>query len=110
MERTQIVPYGQSYRYLKSSAFYLYTLPRLLSLQSPVNFSGARFRRARIALRMLSITMLLIYGCIVCGVIVQAAFPHLRPLPVRVRASFNHSYLRFDHIVVNMNLISQNYS
>lgn len=107
LKRQVVFPPGALRRYLFDSRFYAYTLPRLLSLQSPGYFSGSKFRTMRVVLRFLTMSLLLMYGLLVSGLIVQAAFPRLRPLPVRVTAAADNSHLTFDHIVVRMHLLSQ---
>ncbi|KAG5467786.1 hypothetical protein LSCM4_00870 [Leishmania orientalis] len=110
LKRQVVIPPGALRRYVFSYHFYAYTLPRLLSLQSPGYFSGSKFRTMRVVLRFISMTLLLLYALLVSGLIVQAAFPQLRPLPVRVTAAADNSHLTFDHIVVRMHLLSQNAS
>ncbi|KPI86444.1 hypothetical protein ABL78_4475 [Leptomonas seymouri] len=107
LKRQVVFPPGALRRYLFDSRFYAYTVPRLLSLQSPGYFSGSKFRTMRVVLRFISVTLLLLYGLFVSGLIVQAAFPRLRALPVRVTAAANNSHLTFDHIVLRMHLLSQ---
>lgn len=107
LRRQVVFPPGALRRYLFDYHFYAYTLPRLLSLQSPGYFSGSKFRTMRVVLRILSMTLLLLYGLFVSGLIMQAAFPRLRPLPVRVAAAADNSHLTFDHIVLRMHLLSQ---
>ncbi|CCW60562.1 unnamed protein product [Phytomonas sp. EM1] len=105
--RRQIIPYGAARRLLRSQEFYFYVLPRFLSLQSPVNFIGKTFSTVRIVLRAVTITICLLFALIVSGMLVQAAFPELRPIPVRVRASNDGRVLTFDHIVVRMHFLSR---
>ncbi|KPA82163.1 hypothetical protein ABB37_03292 [Leptomonas pyrrhocoris] len=107
LKRQVVFPPGALRRYLFDYGFYAYTLPRLLSLQSPGYFSGSKFRTMRVVLRSISMFLLLLYGLLVSGFIVQAAFPQLRPLPVQVTAAANNSQLTFDHIVLRMHLLSQ---
>jgi lipase ATG15 len=107
LKRQVVFPPGALRRYLFDHRFYGYTLPRLLALQSPGYFSGSKFRAMRVVLRFISMSLLLLYGLLVSGLIVQAAFPQLRPLPVRVTAAANNSHLTFDHIVLRMHLLSQ---
>ncbi|KAG5493883.1 hypothetical protein JKF63_01715 [Porcisia hertigi] len=110
LKRQVVFPPGALRRYVFDHHFYAYALPRLLSLQSPGYFSGSTFRTVRVVLRLLTMTLLLLYALLVSGLILQAAFPQLRPLPVRVTAAADNSYLTFDHIVVRMHLLSQNAS
>ncbi|GET92202.1 hypothetical protein, conserved [Leishmania tarentolae] len=110
LKRQVVIPPGALRRYVFEYNFYAYTLPRLLSLQSPGNFSGSKFRKMRVVLRLISMTLLLLYALLVSGLLLQAAFPQLRPLPVRVTAAADNSYLIFDHIVVRLHLLSQNAS
>ncbi|CAJ1014852.1 putative Lipase (class 3) [Leishmania shawi] len=110
LKRQAVTPPGTLRRYVCEYHFYAYTLPRLLSLQSAGNFSGSKFRTTRVVLRFISMTLLLLYALLVSGLILQAAFPQLRPLPVRVTAAADNSHLTFDHIVVRMHLLSQNAS
>ncbi|CAC9537321.1 conserved hypothetical protein [Leishmania infantum JPCM5] len=110
LKRQVVIPPGALRRYLFEYHFYAYTLPRLLSLQSPGYFSGSKFRTMRVVLRFISVTLLLLYALLMSGLLVQAAFPQLRPLPVRVAAAADNSYLTFDHIVVRLHLLSQNAS
>lgn len=107
LRRRVVIPYGAMRRYLFRTDFYAYTVPRLLSLQSPGYFGGSKFRTMRVILRLISMTLLILYAIVVAGLLVQAAFPHLRPIPVRVTAPADNSYLSFDHIVVRMHLLSQ---
>ncbi|KAG5468188.1 hypothetical protein LSCM1_02164 [Leishmania martiniquensis] len=107
LRRQVVIPPGALRRYVFNYHFYAYTLPRLVSLQSPGYFSGSKFRTVRVVLRFISMTLLLLYSLLVSGLILQAAFPQLRPLPVRVTAAADNSHLTFDHIVVRMHLLSQ---
>ncbi|CCW66617.1 unnamed protein product [Phytomonas sp. Hart1] len=107
ISRKQIIPNGAARRLTRIREFYFYVLPRLLSLQSQCYFVGSTFRTARIILRAVYITILILFAFIVSGMLVQAAFPELRPIPVRARASHGGRLLTFDHIVVHMHLLSR---
>ncbi|CAD2215724.1 Lipase (class 3), putative [Angomonas deanei] len=109
LRRVQVIPYGNSKYYLYSRAFYAYAVPKLLSMQSPGYLSGARFRTARVVLRGITFTFLVVFAIIVSGMILQAAFPFSRPLPVRVEVPEDYSKLTLDHIVVHLDLFSSDY-
>ncbi|KEG13143.1 hypothetical protein DQ04_01191110 [Trypanosoma grayi] len=106
IERTQVVPYGNARSFLRNGLFYAYAVPRLLSVQSAGYFGGERFRRVRVVLRMVTVFCLLLFAALVCGILLQAAFPSLRPWPVRAYLSEDMSAFTIDHIVVRMHLMS----
>jgi lipase ATG15 len=87
-------------RGLRSRNFFAFAFPRLATMQSAAAYGGARFRNVRVFLRTITITLLLAFVFIVAGVIAQAAFPSLRPLPVKV---IEHGHrLVVDHYVVQL--------
>ncbi|RNF04637.1 hypothetical protein TraAM80_04932 [Trypanosoma rangeli] len=106
LERKQIVEYGSAQSFLYNGRFYAYTVPRLISAQSSGLFGGVQFRRVYVLLRMITSCCLLAFAALVCGLLFQAAFPQLRPWPVRVHASEDGSALTVDHIVVRMHFLS----
>ncbi|CUG06112.1 lipase, putative [Bodo saltans] len=88
---------------LRSYNFFSFAFPRLATMQSAAAYGGARFRNVRVFLRSITITLLLAFVFIVAGVIVQAAFPSLRPLPVKVIED-GQNRLIFDHYIVQLEL------
>lgn len=108
--RVQVFPCGTLRRLRFNTQFYLFSFPRLLSLQNRGNFSGAKFRAVRIILRFFVTSMLVTFFALVFGIVVQACFPLLRPPPVRALISNDGTSLRFDHIVVHLSFFSQNAS
>lgn len=102
VSRIQVIPYGASRRYRFNIQFYLYTLPRLLSLQNRGDFSGTKYRAARVILRVLVAATFVSLVVLVAGIIFQTTLPFLRPPPARVSVSSEGDYLTFDHIVVRL--------
>lgn len=80
--------------------FFVFAFPRLVVMQSAAAYGGRRFRNVRILLRTVTMTLLLVFIGIVAGVVVQAAIPQLRPLPVKVDVS--HDRLAIDHFLVKL--------
>eukprot|EP00796_Vickermania_ingenoplastis_P007218 gene7218-5071_t len=105
--RVQVLPYGASRRFRFNMNFYLYTVPRLLSLQNRGDFSGAYFRVVRIVLRVLIVSTFVTLVVLVGGIIIQASFPVLRAPAVRATLSDEGGILSFDHVVVRLFFLSK---
>ncbi|ORC93521.1 uncharacterized protein TM35_000013980 [Trypanosoma theileri] len=110
VKRIQVHPYGNGKSFLRNPRFYTYTVPRLLSVQSSGYIAGEYFRKARSFLRHVTSLMLILFTGLVCGMLLQAAFPQLRPWPVRIYSTENKDALLLDHIVVRMGLFSSSSS
>lgn len=106
--RIQVFPSGTLRRLRFNPQFYLFSFPRLLSLQNRGNFSGAKFRAVRIILRFFVTSMLVTFVALVSGIVIQACFPLLRPPPVRAFISNDGAVLYFDHIVVHLSFLMKN--
>ncbi|RNF24705.1 uncharacterized protein Tco025E_02385 [Trypanosoma conorhini] len=106
IERQQIVEYGNAQSFIYNGLFYAYTIPRFISVRSSRLFGGIQFRRVYMLLRMITTCGLLAFTALVCGLLFQAAFPQLRPWPVRVHAAEDGNALSVDHIVVRMHFLS----
>ncbi|EPY23629.1 hypothetical protein STCU_07611 [Strigomonas culicis] len=104
LRRTQVIPYGAARFYLHSRHFYAYTVPRVLTFQTSASVGNHQVRVAKVVLRAITLTALLIFAGIACGMVVQAAFPQLRPLPVRVTVSDDLSRLSVDHLVSHLHI------
>lgn len=94
---------------IRSLAFFAFACPRLFTMQSGVAFGGKRFGNVRVLLRTFTISLLLVFVFIVAGVVAQAAFPALRPLPVRVSLD-GPDRLVIDHYLVELDLKRQSSS
>lgn len=92
--------------YVCNRALYAYAIPRLLVLQSPERHSGKLFRRARALLRVFSMTLLVVFATMVGGILIQASFPHLRSIPIRVQMPADRSFITINHVVVHMHIFT----
>ncbi|EAN99169.1 hypothetical protein TcCL_NonESM02366 [Trypanosoma cruzi] len=106
LERKQITEYGNAHSFIWDGRFYAYTVPRMISVQSSRHFGGKHFRRVYVLLRMITSCCLMAFTALVMGLLFQAAFPQLHPLPVRVSVSADGNALTVDHIVLRMHLLS----
>lgn len=86
---------------LRKLDYFLFALPRLFALQSQGSFGGRRFRNVRVLLRTVTVTLLIALVFIVSGMVIQAAFPQLRPVPVRVSVSSDNT-MTIDHFIVKL--------
>lgn len=105
--RVQVFPSRTLRRLRFNPQFYLFSFPRLLSLQNRGDFSGAKFRAVRIILRFFVVSMLVTFVLLVSGIVLQACFPFLRPPPVRAIISSDGAALHFDHIVVHLSFLAK---
>ena len=95
---------------LSCAGFYFFAVPRLFTLQSSASFTGRRFRNVRVFLRTFQMTLLLVYMLLVGGMVLQAVFPTLRPLPVRVVETSTFAVndsITIDHTVVQLTLVGR---
>lgn len=105
VSRVQVIPFGALRTFRFNLQFYLFTFPRLLSLQHRGDFSGKYFRAIRIMLRVMVVSTFVIILSLVGGIVIQASVPFVRAPAVRAWVS-DKAVLAFDHVVLRLFFIS----